>query len=267
MEDGRDRGRCAGRVLPGRRRRPARRGERDRQDAAFHPDRRQPAGHLVQLHYEGTSQFACNSHSLHIDHTSHILNAIPGREPVGYIRFRRSVINDTRPGWDAYFLSIAHSVAGRADCTRRKCGAVIVRDRRIVATGYNGAPAGQRGCLEGGCPRGLHYPDRAGEAWDLEWDSLVCGGCRRTWPCADSVLPGSSYDTGPGMCTALHAELNACIYAGRCPGATIYITDEPCDGCCKVLAATGIVRAVWPYGVLTSPFLSCYNPVSSKHGE
>ncbi|WP_207203789.1 deoxycytidylate deaminase [Actinomyces minihominis] len=57
------------------------------------------------------------------------------------------------PTWDEYFLQIAHAVAARAKCTRRKVGAVIVLDRRIIATGYNGAPPGEVDCLEGACPR------------------------------------------------------------------------------------------------------------------
>lgn len=59
-----------------------------------------------------------------------------------------------RPSWDEYFLGIAKAVAVRADCTRRQVGAVIVRDNRIVATGYNGGPSGGPSCLSGQCPRG-----------------------------------------------------------------------------------------------------------------
>jgi dCMP deaminase len=118
-----------------------------------------------------------------------------------------------RPSWDEYFLGIAEAVAARADCSRRKIGAVIVKNNRIVSTGYNGAPAGHRGCLEGACPR------------------------------ATSDVPqDSSYDTGPGTCIAVHAEANALLYADRdkCEGATMYITDMPCDGCMKLIHASGI---------------------------
>jgi dCMP deaminase len=122
-----------------------------------------------------------------------------------------------RPAWSDYFLGIATAVAARADCSRRQVGAVVVRDNRIVSTGYNGAPAGHRGCLEGACPRAQ-----------------------------SSVEPGSSYDTGPGVCIAIHAEANALLYADRdkCEGATLYITCPPCDGCSKLIAAAGINEVI-----------------------
>lgn len=124
-----------------------------------------------------------------------------------------------RPDWDDYFLKITRAVARRADCSRRQVGAVIVKDRRIVATGYNGAPSGNKGCLEGGCPRAQ-----------------------------SDAAPYSSYDTGPGSCIAIHAEANAIIYAdrSRCEGATIYVTCEPCEGCSRLIAGAGIVRVVFP---------------------
>lgn len=125
-----------------------------------------------------------------------------------------------RPGWDDYFLGIAEAVAARADCTRRRVGAVIVKDHRIVSTGYNGALPEQPGCLSGACPR------------------------------ATSDVPhGSSYDTGPGMCIAVHAEANALLYADRdkCEGATMYLTCEPCDGCQRLIWAAGISTVRYPY--------------------
>lgn len=116
-----------------------------------------------------------------------------------------------RPDWTVYFLDIAEAVAKRADCVRRQVGAVVVRDRRIVGTGYNGAPAGEPGCES--CPRRL-----------------------------SGVEPGSSYDTGPGSCVALHAEQNALLYTDRLDlvGATIYITDPPCAGCQKLIRGAGL---------------------------
>lgn len=134
----------------------------------------------------------------------------------------------TRPSWDAYFLQIAHAVALRADCTRRRVGAVVVdSQRRIVSTGYNGAPAGDLGCLAGACPRGRMN--------------------------LDEVPPGSSYDTGQGACIAIHAEQNALLYAGQkgCNGATLYITDEPCQGCRRFIRASGVDRTVWPGGEMS----------------
>lgn len=131
-------------------------------------------------------------------------------------------MTDPRPDWDTYYLNIARAVSARADCTRRKVGAIIVHGDRIVSTGYNGAAAGKPGCLSAGaCPRG-----------------------RMT---TQQVSPGSSYDTGPGSCIALHAEQNAILRSGLdCRGATLYITDEPCDGCARLIEGSGIARVVFP---------------------
>lgn len=127
----------------------------------------------------------------------------------------------TRPGWDSYFLGIAEAVADRADCSRRRFGAVLVKERRIVATGYNGAPAGDPGCLSGACPRG-----------------------RMT---ETEVPPGSSYDTGLGSCIAVHAEANALLYGDRgdVRGSTLYLWGShgeypPCEGCRRLLRAAGV---------------------------
>ena len=69
----------------------------------------------------------------------------------------------TVPGWDDYFLGIASAVAARAKCTRRRVGAVLTIDHRIIATGYNGAAPGEDDCLMGACPRGqLSYDDVPG---------------------------------------------------------------------------------------------------------
>lgn len=125
----------------------------------------------------------------------------------------------TRPSWDEYFVGIAQAVAKRADCTRRQVGAVIVKNHRIVSTGYNGSPPGGPSCLAGECPR-------------------ACSG----------VTPLSSYDTGPGACIALHAEANALLYADReaREGATLYLTCEPCDGCLRLIRGSGLARYVYP---------------------
>ena len=129
------------------------------------------------------------------------------------------------PGWDEYFLGIADAVSRRAKCTRRRVGAVLVLERRIIATGYNGAAPGRDDCLDGACPRGaLSYDDVPG--------------------LGDDDRPGT-----PGFCIAIHAEVNALLFATRdTPGATAYITDPPCPGCRKALAAAGVVRAVRPGG-------------------
>lgn len=125
----------------------------------------------------------------------------------------------SRPSWREYGLGIAVAVSVRADCARRKVGAVILdRHNRVVATGYNGAPPGRKGCLEGGCPRGLE---------------------------PYSVVPAfGSYDN----CISNHAELNALLYAdrSRIEGGTMYITDEPCYGCRKAIANSGLQFVCWP---------------------
>lgn len=127
-----------------------------------------------------------------------------------------------RPDWDGWGLSLARTVSARADCTRRRVGAVILdAEHRVVATGYNGAPAGQPGCLtDGACPRGqLSLAEQPGMV---------------------------GYDRPDARCDALHAEMNAVIYAGRdrAAGGTLYCTDEPCHMCSLVIAAAGIARVV-----------------------
>lgn len=127
---------------------------------------------------------------------------------------------DDRPDWDTWGLDIAAAVAARADCSRRKVGAVIVSaDHRIVATGYNGARSGAMGCLAGACPRA-----------------------------ESGVEPGSSYDTGAGSCIALHAEQNALLRASwdDMAGSTLYVTEKPCDGCRRMISGTPIARLVHP---------------------
>lgn len=123
-----------------------------------------------------------------------------------------------RPDWEEYFGEIADAVSARADCTRRRVGAVIVdADHRILSTGYNGAPSGQPGCLEGACPRGAKG--------------------------YDEVAALSSYDN----CISIHAEANALLYARTSlVGATIYVTCKPCNDCAKLIAGSGIVRTVFP---------------------
>lgn len=162
-----------------------------------------------------------------------------------------TVTGNRRLDWDDYYLRIADDVALRADCTRRKVGAVLVaKDNRIVSTGYNGSPPGKPGCLsDGACPRGRHYKK---VKWIDEGPFEIALGkqetcaCGSAWPCAKAVKPGSSYDTGAGACIALHAEQNCLLRAGTsAAGGTLYITDEPCGGCRKLIEGAGVARVVW----------------------
>ena len=119
-----------------------------------------------------------------------------------------------RPTWHQYFLTITRNVAERSTCTRAKVGAVIVRDKNILATGYNGAPAGMPHCLDVGC---LIYASRTPSGENEE-------NCFRT----------------------IHAEINAIAQAAKngasIRDADIYITHTPCIHCVKVLINTGIRR-------------------------
>jgi len=120
-----------------------------------------------------------------------------------------------RPSWDEYFMGIARLVAGRSTCLRRKVGAILVLDRRILATGYNGAPAGLPHCDETGCIR----------------ERL-------------NVPPGERHE----LCRGIHAEQNAIIqsanYGTGIDGATIYTTHHPCSVCTKMIINAGISRVV-----------------------
>jgi dCMP deaminase len=120
-----------------------------------------------------------------------------------------------RPSWDAYFMQIAHLVSTRATCARRSVGAVLVLDRRILATGYNGAPQGLPHCPEQGPNH--DWPD----------------GCMRAGHCIRS----------------LHAEQNVLLQAAKigipCEGATLYVTCQPCNACAKMLVNAGIVRVIY----------------------
>lgn len=130
-----------------------------------------------------------------------------------------------RPSWDQYFMLITRQVADRSTCNRAKVGAVIVRDKNILATGYNGAPAGLPHCIDVGC---LIYESRT-PSGDVEEN------CFRT----------------------IHAEINAIAQAAK-NGASIrdgdiYITHTPCIHCFKVLINTGIKRVLYekPYKLPT----------------
>jgi len=114
----------------------------------------------------------------------------------------------TMPSWEEYYMGIAVAVREKANCLKRRVGAVIVLNNRIIATGYNGTPEGIRNCLEGGCRRCAH---------------------------PEQFQPGTGYD----LCICVHAEQNALLSAARfgiaVEGADMYSTMRPCFGCTKEL--------------------------------
>ena len=127
---------------------------------------------------------------------------------------------DTRPSWDEYFAKLAKEVSTRTTCVRRAVGAVIVKENRILATGYNGVPKGMAHCGEVGCLR-----EKLG----------VPSGERQE------------------ICRGLHAEQNAIIQAARygtdISGASIYVNTQPCVVCAKMLINAGIAEIIYqnPY--------------------
>ncbi len=123
-----------------------------------------------------------------------------------------------RPSWDGYFLSLALVASTRSTCLRRRIGAVLVSENRILATGYNGSPAGTKHCTDIGCLRQeLGIP--SGERHEI--------------------------------CRGSHAEMNALAQAASAGtsvrGCTVYCTHEPCSICSKLLINAGCVRVVYMY--------------------
>lgn len=125
----------------------------------------------------------------------------------------------SRPSWPEYFMTITNMVAKRSTCLRRHVGAILVKDKRILATGYNGAPAGIRHCKETGC---------------IRQDSDVPSGQRHE------------------LCRGLHAEQNVIIQAAyhgvSIDGSTLYCTNKPCIICSKMLINAGIKKIVYGEG-------------------
>jgi dCMP deaminase len=124
-----------------------------------------------------------------------------------------------RPSWDEYFMDITHLVSKRSTCLRRQVGSVLVKDKKILATGYNGAPSRIEHCLDIGClRRQMGIP--SGERHEL--------------------------------CRGLHAEQNGIIQAAYhgvgIQGATLYCTNHPCIICSKMIINAGIERIVYEEG-------------------
>ena len=125
--------------------------------------------------------------------------------------------NLKRPDWDHYFMEIAHVAARRSNCGRRQVAAVIVKDHRIISTGYNGTPRGIKNCYEGGCPR-----------------------CNN-----ENIESGASL----GECICSHGEENAIVQAAyhgiSVKDATLYTTYSPCLLCAKMIINSGIKEVVY----------------------
>ena len=121
-----------------------------------------------------------------------------------------------RPGWDEYFMRIAEVVALRSNCSRRQVAAVIVKDHRIISTGYNGTPRGIKNCHEGGCPR-----------------------------CSSDAPSGTALEE----CLCCHGEENAIVQAAyhgiSVKDSTLYTTFSPCLLCAKMIINAGIREVVY----------------------
>jgi len=122
---------------------------------------------------------------------------------------------EVRPNWDEYFLNIAKLISKRSTCLRRTVGAVLVKDKRILATGYNGAPSGVKHCEKTGCLR----------------DKL-------------KIPSGERHE----LCRGLHGEQNALLQAAfhgvSAQGSKMYATTQPCIICAKMIINAGIKEII-----------------------
>lgn len=123
---------------------------------------------------------------------------------------------NNRPDWDDYFMEIVETIKKRSTCMRRQVGAIVVKEKRILSSGYNGAPSGCKHCQEVGCLR----------------EKM-------------SIPSGQRHE----LCRASHAEQNAIVQAARhgvsIDGGTIYVTAQPCVICSKLIINAGILRVVY----------------------
>jgi dCMP deaminase len=124
--------------------------------------------------------------------------------------------NKNRPSWDEYFIAIVNEIAKRSTCIRRSVGAVLVKDKRILSTGYNGAVRNSPHCTDVGCLR---------EKYGIE--------------------SGSRHE----LCRGLHAEQNALLFAVasgiNTEGSTMYCKNQPCILCAKMMVQAGVKRVVY----------------------
>ncbi len=130
--------------------------------------------------------------------------------------FSKMLMNAARPGWDEYFMRIARVVASRSNCMKRKVAALIVKDGRIISTGYNGTPRGTVNCSQGGCPR-----------------------CNAFRPSGEGLTE----------CYCSHAEENSIVQAAyhgiSIKDSTLYTTFSPCLICTKMIINSGIGEVVY----------------------
>jgi len=141
-----------------------------------------------------------------------------------------------RPDWDEYFLKMAYLVAERSTCKRHHVGAVIVRDRHILTTGYNGAASGVKDCLELECLR-----DERG------------------------IPSGERHE----ICRAIHAEQNAIIQAGLhgidVPGSVLYCTHSPCILCAKIIVNSKITQFITSGKYIDTAFRPLFKEAGVKY--
>lgn len=127
--------------------------------------------------------------------------------------------DDNRPSWDEYFLELAGIVAKRSTCLRRRVGAILVKDKRILATGYNGAPSNVKHCLDIGCIRE-----------------------------SKKIPSGERHE----LCRGIHAEQNLIIQAAYhgipIANSILYCTNFPCSICAKMLINAGIKKLIYMEG-------------------
>ncbi|VDC01948.1 unnamed protein product [Peniophora sp. CBMAI 1063] len=155
---------------------------------------------------------ACPLHSLREYVTLQIVNDFTTKEDLYSHLDELNLLNSDRlrPSWDTYFMTLSELASMRSNCMKRRVGAILVRDKRIVATGYNGTPRGLLNCNEGGCTRCNHGADE---------DACLC----------------------------LHAEENALLEAGRerIGGATLYCNTCPCLKCTIKIIQVGVKEVVY----------------------
>lgn len=134
----------------------------------------------------------------------------PNRKPFDWVK------ENTRPSWDVYFMKICDDVATRSTCLRRQVGAIIVKENRILSTGYNGAPTGLTHCANIGCYRQIH-----------------------------NIPSGTLAE----KCRASHAEQNAIVQAAKhgisINDGVLFCTNFPCSICAKLIINAGIIQVIY----------------------